>query len=111
MDRRKLVQVIIYILAFFGSVSSILMGDYGVLVLVISIAVTQITLIISAVIGETREVQDDFWVPPNAQMPPPPPPPPAPIREFVCKECGKKFDTEKKARRHYGMAHYDKIQI
>ncbi len=31
--------------------------------------------------------------------------------KFLCPECQKEFENEKKMRRHYGMAHYDKMVI
>lgn len=30
---------------------------------------------------------------------------------FKCPQCGKEFDTDAKLRRHYGMAHIDKIEV
>lgn len=45
---------------------------------------------------------------------PKPPKPEAKAEEkkvFKCKHCGKEFEEEKKLRRHFGMAHYDKLDI
>lgn len=35
--------------------------------------------------------------------------PPKPL--FVCPKCEKTFDDEKKLKRHFGMAHYQEIEV
>lgn len=118
MDIMKLVGSL---LCLVGWVLVLIGGEYGLIFLWGCLGLL-IMMNIADSIVDKRKGLTGFN--PLMDMPPPPLPqqyvqPITPLNQEVtksiprhgCKYCGKEFETEKKLRKHIGMAHNDKIEI
>lgn len=110
-----LMKLIFSIIGFFILVGTLFVGDYGIILVMLSILVLYI-MSISDSIGTIKEPK----VPSFMDAPPPPPqsypqritPPKQTIKPvFSCRYCDRVFEEELKLRRHIGKSHVDKLEI